>query len=164
MTARKPKTLPIPLKTTITLTLALFMATANGNTAIDRNTNYLACLQQASDKINIPVIVLLAVKIAETGMALPAHITRTNKNGSVDHGIYQINDFWLPILEPYGIDKHALQNVCHATWSAALILRYEYQRHNHSWDKAIAHYHSPTLHRQQHYLARIAQIIRMLEK
>ena len=151
-----------PGLTALALSLVLFAPITHGNRGADTNSYYLTCLERASERLDIPLSVLLTVKIAETGMNLPVSITRENINGTQDHGIYQINDFWLPHLKHYDIDKEKLQDVCYATWSAALILNYEYHRHQ-SWTKAIAYYHSPTPAHQTRYLKRISKIMETLK-
>ena len=79
-----------------------------------------ACFEQAAQRYQVPVELLKAISTVESNGNPNA--VNTNKNGSVDVGHMQINDWWLPKLEPYGITKEKLKDPCINTNVGAWIL------------------------------------------
>ena len=57
-----------------------------------------ACFEQAAQRYQVPVELLKAISTVESN-GNPNAVNK-NKNGSVDIGHMQINDWWLPKLEP----------------------------------------------------------------
>ena len=62
-----------------------------------------------------------------------------NKNGSVDLGLMQINDSWLPELHRWGVPDSALFNACASTYIGAWVMAGNFRHYGYSW-KAIAAY------------------------
>lgn len=69
----------------------------------------------------------------------PKARSKPNRNGTVDHGLMQINSIWLPTLDKHGIPRESLYNACASTFVGAWVLSNNYKRFGNSW-KAIAAY------------------------
>ncbi|WP_287602416.1 lytic transglycosylase domain-containing protein [Thiothrix sp.] len=66
------------------------------------------CWDEAAARYGVPVPLLKAVAHVESSNR--ARVVARNTNGSLDIGYMQINDWWLPKLAAYGIDKATLLN------------------------------------------------------
>ncbi|UDM18993.1 lytic transglycosylase domain-containing protein (plasmid) [Vogesella sp. XCS3] len=116
------------------------------------------CALDASKRFEIPYLLLMALKVKESGVQFTnPHVTRRNSNGTSDRGYWQVNDFWLPKLAPYGIDRARLYDPCVNAHVAAWLVRSEVQRKG-SWEGGIGSYHSPTPWRARAYAAHAMQI------
>lgn len=113
-----------------------------------------ACIVAAANYRNIDPSLLKAIAIQESGLNLRA-VNRGNKNGSTDHGPFQINSSWLPKLKKQGITQEQLYDPCVAPYVAAWILANEMKRHGATW-RAVGAYNSPTDANQRNY-ARLIQ-------
>ena len=92
-----------------------------------------ACWEEASATYGIPVDVLKAVAKTESGFNQSAK--NSNKNGSTDLGMMQINSKWLPELKKYDIDKEALlSDSCLNLKVGAWILSNNVRRLGWNWD------------------------------
>ncbi len=99
---------------------------------------------------------LKAIAVQESGLN-PNAVNRNNKNGSVDHGAFQINSSWLPTLKRHGITEQQLYDPCISAYVAAWILAQEINRHGPTW-RAVGAYNSPTEANQKIYARRIQQL------
>lgn len=68
----------------------------------------------AAERWGLPYQGLKSIQLTETGhkagMELAKAKTSGNSNGTVDHGVMQINSSWLPKLKKYGVTSGSLQN------------------------------------------------------
>lgn len=96
----------------------------------------------AANYRHIDPSLLKAIAIQESGLNLRA-VNRNNKNGSVDHGPFQINSSWLPKLKKHGITVAQLYDPCISAYVAAWILADSINRHGATW-RAVGAYNSPT--------------------
>lgn len=72
--------------------------------------------------------------IAKTESNLnPRAINRSNKNGSEDVGMMQINSFWYPKLAKFGITREHLFDACVSLDVAGWILSQNMERHGNTW-------------------------------
>ena len=101
-----------------------------------------ACIVAAANYRHIDPSLLKAIAIQESGLNLRA-VNRNNKNGSVDHGPFQINSSWLPKLKKHGITVAQLYDPCISAYVAAWILADSINRHGATW-RAVGAYNSPT--------------------
>lgn len=69
----------------------------------------------------------------------PSAISKTNRNGTYDIGLMQINSFWLPTLKKHGITESHLKNACVSTYVGAWVMAQNIRRYGYSWE-AIASY------------------------
>ena len=140
----------------------------------------VACFQQAADRHNIPVELLIAVAEAESGLA-PLAMNRAGSailprsrgeaeatlrriaadRATFDVGIMQVNRWWFEKYhEPYqkGLD------VCFNVDFGARILAMAIRDHGFTWE-AVGSYHSPTGWRKAAYSQRIfTRLSRILDK
>lgn len=115
-----------------------------------------ACIVSAANYRGIDPALLKAIAIQESGMN-PNAVNRNNKNGSVDHGAFQINSGWLTTLKRNGITQAQLYDPCVAAYVAAWILAQEIHRHGPTW-RAVGAYNSPTEANQKIYARRIQEL------
>lgn len=120
-----------------------------------------ACIVAAAKYRNIDPYLLKAIAIQESGLNINA-VNRGNKNGSIDHGPFQINSGWLPRLKKQGITQEQLYDPCVAPYVAAWILANEIKRHGATW-RAVGAYNSPTDSNQRNYASKIQQHYRALK-
>ncbi len=138
-----------------------------------------SCFQQAADRHNIPVELLIAVAEAESGLS-PLAMNRAGTailprsrseaetilrriardRATFDVGIMQVNRWWFEkYREPYekGLD------VCFNVEFGARILAMAIKDHGFTWE-AVGRYHSPTGWRQAAYAQRIfSRLSRILD-
>ncbi len=68
------------------------------------------CINQAMVTYHVPIAVILSVMKKEKGRNSQAV---RNKNGTLDYGVMQVNNIWLPKIGAYGHTKEDLQyNAC----------------------------------------------------
>lgn len=85
------------------------------------------CFDLAAQRYGVPKTLLIAIAEQESGMRTGA-INRSNRNGSLDIGLMQINSGWLPTLALHGIMKEDLFDPCVNTLVGAWILGGNFQR------------------------------------
>jgi hypothetical protein len=86
------------------------LAKANGFTASDQVADAIA---EASETYNIDAMQLTAIGIIETGLGKYLK-TRQNKNGTQDHGLFQINTVNLPKCKAFRIETIEGSAMCAA--------------------------------------------------
>lgn len=108
----------------VVIALALLL----GSTGVAAN-----CWEEASAAYSIPIDVLKGVAKTESGFKTNAQ--NTNKNGTTDLGMMQINSDWLPELKKFGIDREALlSDACLNLKVGAWILSSNIKRLGWNWD------------------------------
>lgn len=108
-----------------------------------------ACIVAAANYRHIDPALLKAIAIQESGLNLNA-VNRSNKNGTVDHGPFQINSSWLPTLKRHGITVAQLYEPCPSAYVAAWLLADAISRFGATW-RAVGAYNSPTEVRRKDY-------------
>ena len=99
----------------------------------------LSCMLAAGQQYNVPPRLLQSIAHVESGFRTNA--MNTNKNGTVDIGVMQINSKWLPELAKYGIQRHHLFDACTNIRVGAWILSQEVARFGYGWE-AIGAYNA----------------------
>lgn len=89
------------------------------------------CLQQAAQFHRIAYPLLRAIAEQESGFS--STVSNTNKDGSIDYGLMQINSNWLPKLSAWGITKHSLFDPCVNAHVGAWILSQNFRRLGENW-------------------------------
>lgn len=112
-----------------------------------------ACIVLAANYRHIDPSLLKAIAIQESGLNIRA-VNRSNSNGSVDHGPFQINSSWLPKLRKQGITVEQLYDPCISAYVAAWLLASAINQHGSTW-RAVGAYHSPTESNRRKYAALI---------
>lgn len=105
------------------------------------SAEYDRCYQAAATYYDISADILRAIARVESGNNPAA--TKTNLDGSEDVGLMQINSWWLPRLNAYGITRDHLLDPCTSISVGAWILRQEINQHGPTW-KAIGRYNAKT--------------------
>lgn len=113
-----------------------------------------ACIVKAANYRGIQPALLKAIAIQESGLKLGA--MNRNKNGSIDHGPFQINSGWLPQLRKRGITEAQLYDPCVSAFVAAWILKQEIDRHGATW-RAVGAYNSPSEENRRRYAKYVQQ-------
>lgn len=114
------------------------------------------CIVAAAQYRNIDPKLLKAIAIQESRMN-PLAISKKNKDGTVDVGLFQINEGWLPKLRAKGITREQLFDGCISSYVAAWILAHEIKTHGPTW-RAVGAYNSPTETNRKIYASRIQPI------
>ena len=74
----------------------------------------------------------------------PNAVNASNRNGTRDVGMMQINSIWGPELRRHGVPNEALFNACASTYIGAWILAKNIKRYGYTWE-AIAAYNVGSL-------------------
>jgi len=115
-----------------------------------------ACFEEAAARYKVPVELLKAISTVESNGNISA--TNSNKNGSVDFGHMQINDWWLPKLEPYGITKEKLMEPCTNTYVGAWILAQSIATHGFTWN-AVGAYNATSEYKRLIYARKVERVL-----
>jgi hypothetical protein len=113
-----------------------------------------ACVVQAARDYSLPLRAILSVLLTEGGR--PGTLSK-NRNGSVDHGPFQINTVWTRRLaNEFGITAAMLtHDFCWSARAGAYILRYEINQAGGDFWEGVGHYHSRTEKFKQAYIAAV---------
>lgn len=101
------------------------------------------CWDQAGAYHGVDPWLLYAIAKKESSHN-PAAINRSNRNGTVDVGLMQINSVHFPTLRRYGIPREALNNACASTFIGAWVLSNNFKRFGRNW-QAVAAYNVGSL-------------------
>lgn len=133
--------------------------TSAGEAGKPRNIT-LACIAMAANEYQLPPKLLLALYYTEGGRVGRGVL---NKNGSIDHGPFQINSLWLAKLKPYGITASSL------TWDpllnsrvAAWRLKSEIILANGNVWRGVGNYRSRTPKYHNEEITRVASYMRRI--
>lgn len=96
------------------------------------------CFAFSSERYQINPLLLKAIAMTESSMDPTAVNSQTN-----DYGLMQINEFWLPELEKYGIYKSDLFDPCTNIVTGAWILADSISRYGETWE-AVGAYNAGT--------------------
>jgi len=78
------------------------------------------CWEAAGFKYGIDPWILYSIANVES--SLDPNAVNINNDGTMDHGLMQINDFWLPKLKGFGIGRKDLYDSCTSIYVGAWIL------------------------------------------
>ena len=106
------------------------------------------CLQQAAQFHRVAYPLLRAIAEQESGFS--STVSNTNKDGSVDYGLMQINSSWLPKLSTWGITKQSLFDPCVNAHIGAWILASNFRRMGVNWT-AVGAYNAATDSKRMKY-------------
>lgn len=104
-------------------------------------------------KWSVNPYMLYAIAKTESGLN-PRAINRSNRNGSEDVGMMQINSFWLPKLEKFGISRSHLFHPCVSLDVAGWILSQNMQRHGNTWT-AVGAYNAASPEKRVAYARKV---------
>lgn len=109
------------------------------------------CLDEASNRYNLPPRLLRAIAMVESN-ADPYAIGK-NK-ASVDIGLMQINSSWLPKIQQHGYSLKDLFDPCTNAHWGAWVLANNVQRYGLTW-QAVGAYNARTPKKQAEYAWRV---------
>jgi len=92
---------------------------------------YEQCFISASQHYGVPYELLIAIAQVESNFNPRA--INTNRNGTVDRGIMQINTSWDSYLRRYGIDPRWVWEPCYNIHLGAMVLRHCIDTYGYSW-------------------------------
>lgn len=130
------------------LVVLIFMATSVAQAA---------CFEEAAKRYSVPIELLEAISIVESGGNPRAY--NKNKNGSYDIGHMQINSAWLPTLAPYGIDEEKLHDPCINTNVGAWVLANNVARLGLTWN-AVGAYNASSVSKRLQYALKVQRVLR----
>lgn len=107
------------------------------------------CFARTAAESGIPHNLLLALKVKESGLKFNPDVMSQNRNGTFDHGLFQINSVWVPTLEGYGIKKDMLFDPCVNVRAAAWILSKSIRSEG-NWKLGIGKYHTGSITSSTH--------------
>ncbi|WP_446471526.1 lytic transglycosylase domain-containing protein [Xenorhabdus stockiae] len=111
------------------------------------------CMQQAAERFRIPLRVFIGIWKTEGGRV---GMKNKNKNGTIDHGAFQINTTWAKDLEKYGITSvHLTNDFCISAYSSAYIVRYRINEAGGDFWDGVGRYHSKTPSLKKAYIQRV---------
>lgn len=114
-------------RASIVLGLILLMISNLGTVYANNDAQTIAgCLFSAAKYQNVPVELLAAIAKIESNFNPKA--VNYNENGSRDIGLMQINSFWLPVIQKYGVTEKMLFDPCVNAHVGAWILAQEIAR------------------------------------
>lgn len=126
------------LLTLTTLAGAATAAPAQVPLAIPEQQATGNCWEDAARTYGINAWLLYAIAEKESSLN-PHAINSQNTNGTRDIGLMQVNSFWLPILEQYGIGESDLFKPCTSIFVGAWILAQNFRIYGKSWQAVGAY-------------------------
>lgn len=114
------------------------------------------CFDEAAKRYRVPVLLLKAISIVESGGRWNA--TNTNTNGSRDIGHMQINSSWLPTLAKFKIDEEKLGDPCINTNIGAWVLAHNIARYGLTWE-AVGAYNATSKDKRLIYARKVAKVL-----
>lgn len=122
-----------------------------------------ACISKSSAKYQIHPHVVYAIAKWESDFN-PGALSKVNKDGSTDHGIMQINDWWLKkVLWKYGIKKADLYDACYSIEIGTWILAQCIQQHGQTW-RAVGCYNAKSVDKQNAYIRNVMATLKKVRK
>lgn len=115
------------------------------------------CFEEAAHTYGVNADVLRAIAWHESHL-LP-WVVHSNRDGSTDYGIMQINSRNLAFL---GLDKRTVLASCTNIMGGARLYQRAIQRYGNTW-AAVGAYHSTTPALQREYAGQIAKILSRIE-
>ena len=113
-----------------------------------------ACISKSSAKYQVHPHVVYAIAKWESDFN-PSALSKANKDGSQDHGIMQINDWWLKkVLWKQGITKADLYDACYNIEIGTWILAQCIQQHGQVW-RAVGCYNARSVDKQDAYIKNV---------
>ena len=117
------------------------------------------CFREAGERFGVPPVLLMAIAKVESNYN-PAS-WNINRDGSIDHGLMQINDWWLKRLRPYGITREWLYDPCTSCMVGAWILNQNLKRLRlTTWNdpkawKAVGAYNATSAEKKNRYIRKV---------
>ncbi|QAU35254.1 hypothetical protein EKL02_14290 [Janthinobacterium sp. 17J80-10] len=156
------------MKKWLALMLSILATVAIADTAAPVPPQYTpeqisACISKSSAQYQIHPHVVYAIAKWESNFN-PGALGKPNKNGTQDHGIMQINDWWLDkVLWKYGIKKADLYDACRNIEIGTWILAQCIQQHGQVW-RAVGCYNARSIDKQDAYIKNVMATFHKVRK
>ena len=111
------------------------------------------CFNSAAKHFSVNKTLLVAIAKTESEFN-PIAINRSNADGSTDVGLMQINSWWFPTLQKFGIKSDQLFEPCSNIYVGAWILSQNIQQHGNKW-KAVGAYNARSPIKQITYVNKV---------
>ena len=122
--------------------------------------SYVQCFYTSSQKYGVPVDLMMA--IAQTESSFKHQVTGKLGYGA-DHGLMQINDYWIPtLMKKFGISLNDIYNPCTNIEVAAWILAHNFVQHGTTW-RAVGAYNAVTEWKREVYIKKVANNLKRLQ-
>lgn len=108
-----------------------------------------SCFTDAASRYSLDPDILRAIAVTESAMD-PTRHNASNRNGSVDLGIMQINSYWYPFLEAYGIKPADLWDACTNIFVGAWVLAQNVRTYGKNW-LAVGAYNATSREKRYNY-------------
>ncbi|MGQ0622199.1 MAG: lytic transglycosylase domain-containing protein [Panacagrimonas sp.] len=126
-------------------------------------TPYADCFDTAGQHYGLAPELLEAIAHAES-RSEPTALNTSNRDGSWDIGLMQINSRWMPVLERAGLTAQQLYDPCTSIWVGAWVLAGNVARYGYNWN-AVGAYNAGTAataaaqRRRERYADRIRRLL-----
>jgi len=129
----------------------------------DSPIQYDHCFNQAAQRYQVPKEVLLAIAEQESAFN-PRAVNGSNKNGSTDYGIMQINSWWIPRLKQFGVQSpDDLFDPCLNIQIGAWIFSQNISRYGWNW-RGVGAYNAATDSKRLRYAEKILARWKRIER
>lgn len=122
------------------------------------------CAQEVAEIYQMPREVLQAVRAVEGGWT--GAIVGPQAGNTYDHGLMQINSYWIPLVAPFGVTREALAwDDCVNISIGAWILRYQLRRYGNMPD-ALSAYHAGHANKKRGraYAKKVLNLVKRLRR
>lgn len=119
------------------------------------------CFKQAAQRYAVPVQLLEAIALQESGGNV--HAINRNSNGSFDMGLMQINSAWLPTLKRHGIVAQHLWDPCVNVLVGAWILSDNFSRLGYT-TQGLGAYNAVSPYKREIYARQVLSRLEQIKK
>lgn len=120
---------------------------------------YVGCFYTSSRKYGVPVDILMAIAQTESSFR---HDIKGQLGWGADHGLMQINDWWIPRLrKQFNITLTDLYNPCTNIEVASWILAHNFVQYGYSW-RAVGAYNAVTEYKRVRYINKVSANLKKL--
>lgn len=120
---------------------------------------YVGCFYTSSRKYGVPVDLLMAIAQTESSFR---HDIKGQLGWGADHGLMQINDWWVPRLrKKFNITLTDLYNPCTNIEVASWILAHNFVQFGYSW-RAVGAYNAVTEYKRVRYINKVSANLKKL--
>lgn len=121
--------------------------------------SYVGCFYTSSRKYGVPVDLLMAIAQTESSFR---HDIKGQLGWGADHGLMQINDWWIPRLrKKFNITLTDLYNPCTNIEVASWILAHNFVQFGYSW-RAVGAYNAVTESKRVIYINKVSKNLQKL--
>lgn len=122
--------------------------------------SYISCFYASSRKYGVPVDLMFAIAQTESSFQ---HEAIGKLGYGTDHGLMQINDYWVPKLrQRFGITLQEIYQPCTNIDVAAWILAHNFVQHGTTW-RAVGAYNAVTEWKREVYIKKVANNLKKIQ-